>query len=351
MARSKSAPACSAETRTRRNRPLTLPVAPPVRSNEFDRSRRRPVARAFPPARRGETSCPVPRRPPSADSAPPLPLPRAEAPSADESFPTGTRPASCFRKFPASAGLLPRRRAPESKVLADDSERMAATGTPGLATQAQLPARVHGSAHANPLDPPCFTGCSPEPASHMPPIDFCNRVSPRAHPAYIPNPVVRACEAPSNRQLAPWQGRAGRALSNQGSPGGCPSFRPPRSDRSPCGFTPIRFVESDTHLSRSWHRRRPDESTTAICGCDPSRREDQFALACQAETWPRPRPWLAVRAASLRTARTLRDSAAPRVPSTRPSSWRGARGAPPRGVAAQPAGFPGSAEPAHTTPL
>ncbi len=108
MARSKSAPACSAETRTRRNRPLTLPVAPPVRSNESTdpdgvrshepfrpRAAERRVAPfsvdSFPQAAHHRCRFPEPKR------LPPM-----------KSFPAGTRPASCFRKFPASAWIAPR---------------------------------------------------------------------------------------------------------------------------------------------------------------------------------------------------------------------------------------------------
>jgi hypothetical protein len=50
------------------------------------------------------------------------------------------------------------------------------------------------------------------------------------------------------------------------------------------------------HVARLTPPAAGNPLTAAIYGSDPS-EEDQLALANQAEAWPRPKPWLAFRAA------------------------------------------------------
>jgi len=84
----------------------------------------------------------------------------------------------------------------------------------------------------------------------MPPIDFCNRSRPTSTPCELSEPGGRACEATTDRQPDPWQGRASRVVSNQGSTGDESPFRRPRSDRSPYGFTPTRLRLGHPHVAR-----------------------------------------------------------------------------------------------------
>lgn len=132
-------------------------------------------------------------------------------------------------------------------------------------TLARLPTCFHGLAHACLLDPPCLAGCSPEPASHMPPIDFCNRVTPRAHPYELSEPgrLVLAKRPPAGSSSL---GREEPAVlrRNQGSPGDASPYRLPHSDRSPYGFTPARPRVGHPHVATptpavtgKCHRRLP----------------------------------------------------------------------------------------------
>jgi len=83
----------------------------------------------------------------------------------------------------------------------------------------------------------------------MPPIDFCNRSRPTSTPCGLSEPGGRACEATSSRQLHPWQDRASRVVSSQGSTGDESPFRRPYCDRSPYGFTPIRLRLGHPHVA------------------------------------------------------------------------------------------------------
>lgn len=87
LARSKPASACSAESRARKHPPLTLLVALPTARPIFVGRRPQHPAAADHSARAPRVaSFLAPRRPSSTCSAPPLPLPRAKTPSADESL-------------------------------------------------------------------------------------------------------------------------------------------------------------------------------------------------------------------------------------------------------------------------
>jgi hypothetical protein len=155
----------------------------------------------------------------------------------------------------------------------------------------------------------------------VPPIDICNRVDPRAHLTSFPNPVDVLAKRRPNRQLVPWQGGASRAASSQGSPGDDSPFRRPRDDRSPRGFTPIRLQLGHPHVAML------TPAPTGMVDDGDLRwrslsREDQLALAAQAEAWPRPRPWLAVRAAVTTAPRErrggrLHPGCLPPIPSSR----------------------------------
>jgi hypothetical protein len=109
-------------------------------------------------------SIPVAPRLLSTDDAPPPPLSRAEAPSADESLPDRSR----LRATAAEPPLV----------------------SPALPPRPSFLACLHELAHAFSLDPPDLAGCSPESEGRMPSIDFCNRMDPRAHLANLPNPGV-----------------------------------------------------------------------------------------------------------------------------------------------------------------
>lgn len=117
-------------------------------------------------------SIPVAPRLLSTDDAPPPPLSRAEAPSADESLPVRSR----LRGTAAEPPLV----------------------SPALPPRPSFLACLHELARAFSLDPPDLAGCSPESEGRMPSIDFCNRMDPRAHLANLPNPGVS-----SPRQFAP----------------------------------------------------------------------------------------------------------------------------------------------------
>jgi hypothetical protein len=159
-------------------------------------------------------SFPAPRRPLSACSAPPLPLPRAKAPSADESLRADLSRrlafASCPRVPCPGVNQCLRARAFGPFAVLDVLRAIRNGGPPPVhagrtRTRARRPTCFHELAHACLLDPPCLAGCSPEPASHMPPIDFCNRVAPRAHACEPPNPAswcLRSDHPPAARPLA-----------------------------------------------------------------------------------------------------------------------------------------------------
>ena len=137
-----------------------------------------------------------------------------------------------------------------------------------------------------------------------------------------------ACEATSCRQLVPWQGGAGRSPSKPGVARRRIAVSTPA--RRPLA---VRIYPSSTS-SRTPSCRATDtdddwkKSPAATCGRGTSLAEGSVRLG---SARPRPGhdqwPWAAVRAAFLRATRMARRSAAPRVPSTHPSSRRCTRGA------------------------
>lgn len=175
-----------------------------------------------------------------------------------------------------------------------------------------MPSRAGLRLRARPVMPSrLFTGADEPHAAHR----LLQSNGPTSTPCEHPNPAGCACEATPAWQLDPWQGRASRAASNQGSPDDGSPYRLPHGDRSPYGFTQFR-IDPDTPCR--------DADTVVdwmVDGSDLRWRslpeEDQLALARQTEAWPRPRS-CAVRAAFHRAARTERWSAAPKVPSTHP---------------------------------
>jgi hypothetical protein len=105
-----------------------------------------------------------------------------------------------------------------------------------------MPSRAGLRLRARPVMP-CrlFTGADEPHAAHR----LLQSNGPTSTPCEHPNPPGCACEATPEWQLDPWQGRASRAASNQGSPDDGSPYRLPRGDRSPYGFTQFRF-DSDT---------------------------------------------------------------------------------------------------------
>lgn len=253
-----------------------------------DRCRRRPAAADLSVRAPRVASFPASRRPLSTCSAPPLPLPRAEAPSADESLRADLGRRLAFASSPhvpcPGVNQSLRVRASGSFALLAYYVRSETGGRhrcrESEKTLARRPTCFHGLAHACPLDPPCLAGCSPEPASHMPPIDFCNRVAPRAHPYERSEPgrLVLAKRPPAGSSSL---GREEPAVlrRNQGSPGDASPYRLPHCDRSPYGFTPARPRVGHPHVAKltpavtgKSHRRLPAVEV-------PLLREDQRALA------------------------------------------------------------------------
>lgn len=120
---------------------------------------------------------------------------------------------------------------------------------------------------------------------------------------------------------------------HQGSPGDASPYRLPHDDRSPYGFTPARPRVGHPHVATRTPAVTGKMSPAATCGRGTSLARGSARLG---SARPRPGhdqwPWAAVRAAPLRATRMARRSAAPRVPSTHPSSrrcaeaHRGARG-------------------------
>jgi hypothetical protein len=225
----------------------------PQRPAAADRSVRAPRVASFPAPRRLLSTC----------SAPPLPLPRAEAPSADESLHAGLSQRLAFASFPRvpcpGVNQCLRTRAFGSIALLSYYVRSETGGRHRCArvakTRARRPACFHGLAHACLLDPPCLAGCSPEPASHMPPIDFCNRVTPRAHACEPPNPTSRCLRSDHPPAARPLTGRS-RPIS--ADPRGRPATHRRIDSRTATARRtdlPQLDLESDTLMSRRRHRR------------------------------------------------------------------------------------------------
>jgi len=159
-----------------------------------------------------------------------------------------------------------------SRILLIDLERRAAIGAEGFATPTQLPTCFDEPAYANPLDPPCLTGCSPELASHMPPNRLLQSSEPTSTP-YVRSepgrPCLRSDVQPAARPLAgesqPSSFESG--VARQFLAVSTPAWRP----------LALR-IYPDSSSSRTPSCREADtafdwkKSTTAICGGDPSRR-------------------------------------------------------------------------------
>jgi hypothetical protein len=186
-------------------------------------------------------------------------------------------------------------------------------------TLARRPTCFHGLAHACLLDPPCLAGCSPEPASHMPPIDFCNRVAPRAHAYEPPNPAGGCLRSDLLPAARAWQGGAGRSPSKPGVARrriavSTPARRPLAVRIYPSSTSSRTPSCRDANTGGDWKM-----SPAATCGRGTSLARGSARLG---SARPRPGhdqwPWAAVRAAPLRATRMARRSAAPRVPSTHP---------------------------------
>lgn len=210
----------------------------PQRPAAADRSVRAPRAAGFP----------APRRPLSTCSAPPLPLPRAEAPSADESlradlsrrlaFASSSRVpcpgvnqclrARAFGPFALLAYYVRsetggRRRFRGSKNPGPASDMLSRAGSRLLARPA-VPCRL-------------FTGASEPHAAHRL-LQSCSPTSTRIRTSK-PDRTVLAKRPPTG---SPSLGREEPAdlCRHQGSPGDASPYRLPHSDRSPYGFTPAR---------------------------------------------------------------------------------------------------------------
>ena len=113
-------------------------------------------------------------------------------------------------------------------------------GRPGPASD--MPSRAGLRLRARPVMPSrLFTGADEPHAAHR----LLQSNGPTSTPCEHPNPPGCACEATPEWQLDPWQGRASRAVSNQGSPGDGSPYRLPHGDRSPYGFTQFR-IDPDT---------------------------------------------------------------------------------------------------------
>lgn len=215
-----------------------------------------------------------------------------------------------------------------------------------MAALVQLPTCLHALAYARALDPSCLAGCSPELTSHMPPIDFCNRMDPRAHLANIRTQRVVLAKRHPHGNSSPRREEPAEQLRTRGRPttdrridSRMATARPTDLPSFESTRTPL--VAMLTPSSTGW-------STAAICGSDPSRRRTS-------SPWhARPRPGHDRGRVPLGPPSTVpreRNDGQPHpgcLPPI-PSSLRCAEAPLLRGVAAQPAGFPVSAEPDHAT--
>lgn len=231
-------------------------------------------------------------------------------------------------------------------------ERKAATGAFGLSPSAQRPTRFCAPACADSLDLPSRAGCSPELGGPR----VAHRLLQSSRPASTP------CERsePSGTCLRsdlppvahpPLAGMASRVASNQGSPGDLSPFRPPRKRPLAARIYPDSLRSEHPLVARLTPPAAGNPLTAAIYGSDPS-EEDQLALANQTEVWPRPRPWLAFRAAvplgHANGATVDCTQGAFRLPILASSRSRRAFR---EGWWLSRAGFPGVGRPGHTTPF
>lgn len=271
--------------------------------------RRRPAARAIPPARRGAPGFLireflVPRRPLSASSAPPLPLPGVQGAFRRWVPPRERFARALLSQVPLTVGsgvqsARDARLAGSSCSFLSDSasdKRKAATGAFGLSPSAQRPTRFCEPACARSLDLPSRAGCSPELGGPR----AAHRLLQSSRPASTP------CELsePDGHVLAKRQPTGDASLRRDGQPG-CPESGVARQllavstpARRPLAaqIYPDSLRSEHPHVARLTPPAAGNPLTAAIYGSDPS-EEDQLALANQAEAWPRPKPWLAFRAA------------------------------------------------------
>lgn len=262
--------------------------------------------------------------------------------------------APCFRKFLAPQALEyrdPRREARRSRVSPRFGKRKAATGAFGLSPSAQRPTRNLRAGLrllARPAEP-CrlFTGarraaCCPSTSA----IEWT-----REH-------TLRTLRTRWD-VLAKRQPTGNASLRRDGQPGclesgvarqflavSTPALRPLAAR-----IYPDSLRSEHPHVARLTPLPAGNPLATAIYGSDPS-EEDQLALANQAEAWPRPRPWLAFRAAvppghangstvnCTQGAFRLPILAAARAKRAFCEGWWLSR-----------AGFPGIGRPSHTTPF
>jgi hypothetical protein len=181
------------------------------------------------------------------------------------------------------------------RELPKDPEGTAATGTQGFAAPAQLPTCFHELTHACSLDPPRLAGFSPERGGPHAVHRLLQSSGPTSTPCELSEPgepCLRSDARPVTRPLA---GKSQPKRSESGVARRLP-FRPPQ--RRPLA---VRIYPDSTRFEHplvasltppSTGKGRQRRPTVAI-----PRFEDQLALANQAEAWPRPRPWLAFRAA------------------------------------------------------
>lgn len=263
---------------------------------------------------------PLARRPLSACDPPRPPLPRAEAPSADESLRARPRPRALPSRL--SPEQVPHPRAPWFPRATRVSFRLAGFGPRSgtesrrwchgsKTTRAQLPTCFHESAHAVPLDLPRRAGFSPERSEPHAAHRLLQSGRPTSTPNELPNPAGKCLRSDLSTGSSSLRREEPADLTRtRGRPVLLRRFDPRATTARRTDLPQLVSVSRtpscrDADASGDWNG-----SPAATCGCGgvrfcarrrhwvPPLREDPLALACQAEAWPRPRgPRLAVRAA------------------------------------------------------
>jgi len=183
-------------------------------ANRSQPLRRRPAATGRSARAPRVTSFPAARRPLSACDPPRPPLPRAEAPSADESLRAWSKP-SALRCW-LSPAQVPRPRSlwkPERRDRASETQVLPAlrNGGPPLVprvakTRAQLPTCIHESARAVPLDLLRRAGFSPERSEPHAAHRLLQSDRPTSTPSELPNPAGECLQSNSPPAALPLAG-------------------------------------------------------------------------------------------------------------------------------------------------
>jgi len=166
-----------------------------------------------------------------------------------ELVPTGPRPSPRAAYHGRTRFLDPRRLPPAGPLVLGPRLRSgrglrAATGTPTSPPWAQLSTCVHARLRRTLGSSPCRL--SPEYLGHMPPTDFCNRVSPEhSHESPKPRRLIAAANRCATEWPRPLRASTNRASSGQGSLRRYRLSNPHRDNRLPRWIYP-NLIDSGT---------------------------------------------------------------------------------------------------------